>query len=143
MNTGFGCWCYFSAIGSLPVQTVAVCGYLEPLSAVIFSELLLHERLTPPQIVGACLIIGGALFTECVHRRKAKESSCTIKIKCVPRQAARTFLMTTSVPAGDSSTPDRSANFVLAKRDWQSLLHAILAQHAVFLAAARIEGHRP
>ena len=23
VNTGFGCWCYFSAIGSLPVQTVA------------------------------------------------------------------------------------------------------------------------
>ena len=75
VNTGFGCWCYFSAIGSLPVQTVAVCGYLEPLSAVIFSALLLHERLTPPQIVGACLIIGGALFAECVHpRRKAKKA---------------------------------------------------------------------
>ena len=67
LNTGFGCWCYFSAIGFLSVQTVAVCGYLEPLSAVIFSALLLHERLTPPQIIGAALIIGGALFTECVH----------------------------------------------------------------------------
>lgn len=75
VNTGFGCWCYFSAIGSLPVQTVAVCGYLEPLSAVIFSALLLHERLTPPQLIGACLIIGGALFAECVHpRRKAKKA---------------------------------------------------------------------
>lgn len=67
LNTGFGCWCYFSAIGFLSVQTVAVCGYLEPLSAVIFSALLLHERLTPPQIIGAALIIGGALFAECVH----------------------------------------------------------------------------
>ena len=67
VNTGFGCW--------LPVQTVAVCGYLEPLSAVIFSALLLHERLMPPQIVGACLIIGGALFAECVHPRwKAKKA---------------------------------------------------------------------
>ena len=75
LNTGFGCWCYFSSIGSLAVQTVAVCGYLEPLSAVIFSALLLHERLTPPQIVGACLIIGGALFAECVHPRwKAKKA---------------------------------------------------------------------
>ena len=26
VNTGFGCWCYFSAIGSLPVQTVAASG---------------------------------------------------------------------------------------------------------------------
>ena len=79
VNTGFGCWCYFSALGALPVQTVAVCGYLEPLSAVIFSALLLHERLTPLQITGACLIIGGALFAECVHpHRKAQP----------PRQAA-------------------------------------------------------
>lgn len=70
VNTGFGCWCYFSALGALPVQTVAVCGYLEPLSAVIFSALLLHERLTAPQLIGAALIIGGALFAECVHPKR-------------------------------------------------------------------------
>ena len=55
----------------LPVQTVAVCGYLEPLSAVIFSALLLHEQLTEAQIVGAALIIGGALFAECFQPRAA------------------------------------------------------------------------
>ena len=70
VNTGFGCWCYFSALGALSVQTVAVCGYLEPLSAVIFSALLLHERLTAPQLIGAALIIGGALFAECVHPKR-------------------------------------------------------------------------
>ena len=41
VNTGFGCWCYFSSIGSLAVQTVAVCGYLEPLFAVVLSVLKL------------------------------------------------------------------------------------------------------
>ena len=71
VSTGFGCWCYFSAIRMLPVQTVAVCGYLEPLSAVIFSALLLHEQLTEAQIVGAALIIGGALFAECFHPHAA------------------------------------------------------------------------
>ena len=30
-NTGIGCYFYFSSIGNLPVQTVAICGYLEPL----------------------------------------------------------------------------------------------------------------
>lgn len=30
VNTGLGCCWYFSAIGQLPVQTIAVCGYLEP-----------------------------------------------------------------------------------------------------------------
>lgn len=65
LNTGVGCYFYFSSIGKLPVQSVAVCGYLEPLSAVILSVLLLHETLSPVQLIGAALIIGGAVFSEC------------------------------------------------------------------------------
>lgn len=72
VNTGFGCWCYFSAIGALPVQTVAVCGYIEPMSAVVFSALLLREHMTPPQLLGAVLIVGGALFAECVRSEKTQ-----------------------------------------------------------------------
>ena len=64
VNTGVGCYLYFSAIGRLPVQTVAICGYLEPLSAVLLSVLLLHEVMLPWQIVGAALILGGAIFAE-------------------------------------------------------------------------------
>lgn len=67
VNTGVGCWFYFSSIGSLPVQTVAICGYIEPLSAVLFSVILLHETMLPVQIIGAVLIIGGAVFGECFH----------------------------------------------------------------------------
>ena len=37
VNTGIGCYLYFSPLSKLQVQTVAVCGYLEPLSAVIFA----------------------------------------------------------------------------------------------------------
>jgi len=64
INTGIGCYFYFSSIGNLPVQTVAICGYLEPLSAVIFSVLILSESMRPVQIIGAALIIGGAVFGE-------------------------------------------------------------------------------
>ena len=62
MNTGFGCYCYFSSIGSLPVQTVAICGYLEPLSAVVFSVVLLHETMMPLQALGAAAVVGGAIL---------------------------------------------------------------------------------
>ena len=64
LNTGIGCYLYFSSIGNLPVQTVAICGYLEPLSAVIFSVLFLKEKMLPMQIIGAILIMGGAFFGE-------------------------------------------------------------------------------
>lgn len=70
LNTGIGCYCYFSSITDLPVQTVAVLGYLEPLSAVAFSFLFLGETMQPLQIAGAVLIIGGALFGECIPIKK-------------------------------------------------------------------------
>jgi drug/metabolite transporter (DMT)-like permease len=63
-NTGIGCYFYFSSIGNLPVQTVAICGYLEPLSAVVFSVLFLQESMNIGQVVGAALILGGASFGE-------------------------------------------------------------------------------
>ncbi len=64
VNTGVGCYLYFSSIGNLPVQTVAVCGYLEPLSAVLFSVIFLHENMSAIQIAGAVMILGGASFGE-------------------------------------------------------------------------------
>ena len=64
LNTGIGCYFYFSSIGNLPVQTVAICGYLEPLSAVLFSVLLLKEMMSPIQVIGAVMILGGAVFGE-------------------------------------------------------------------------------
>ncbi|MBR2987588.1 MAG: EamA family transporter [Clostridia bacterium] len=64
LNTGIGCYFYFSSIRKLPVQTVAICGYLEPLSAVVFSVIFLNETMLPLQIVGAVLIIGGAILGE-------------------------------------------------------------------------------
>ena len=75
VNTGLGGFLYFSSIGKLPVQTVAICGYLEPLSAVVFSVLLHHEVMLPLQILGAALIIGGALFGECFQSMRKKSGS--------------------------------------------------------------------
>lgn len=68
LNTGIGCYFYFSSIGKLPVQTVAICGYLEPLSAVVFSVIFLKETMLTIQIIGAVLIIGGAILGEIRHK---------------------------------------------------------------------------
>jgi drug/metabolite transporter (DMT)-like permease len=72
-NTGLGCYLYFSSIANIPVQAVAVCGYLEPLSAVVLSAVFLKETMTPMQIAGAVLIIGGAVFAE---MRRFKNAPC-------------------------------------------------------------------
>lgn len=80
LNTGASCYFYFSSIGRLPVQTVAICGYLEPLSAVLLAVVFLGETMLPLQILGAALIIGGALFGECSQLNKRdtveKQSDC-------------------------------------------------------------------
>ena len=67
VNTGIGCYFYFSSIGNIPVQTVAILGYLEPLSALFFSAAFLGEILSLVQLVGAILILGGAAFGELFH----------------------------------------------------------------------------
>ncbi|MBQ4615685.1 MAG: EamA family transporter [Mailhella sp.] len=69
LNTGYACWLYFSSIGKLPVQTVAVCGYVEPLSAVLFSVALLGETMSAWQVLGAVLIFSGAMLGELRHSK--------------------------------------------------------------------------
>jgi drug/metabolite transporter (DMT)-like permease len=78
VNTGIGCYFYFSSIGHLPVQSVAIIGYLEPLSALLFSAVLLGERLGPAQMVGAALILGGAAFGEYFGQRQLRPRIATL-----------------------------------------------------------------
>ncbi len=70
VNTGIGCYLYFSSIARLSAQSVAILGYLEPLSALVFSALFLKEYLSGAQLIGAALILGGAAFGEFFKRRK-------------------------------------------------------------------------
>jgi drug/metabolite transporter (DMT)-like permease len=69
VNTGFGCYLYFSSLGALSALSVAIVGYLEPLSALSFSAIFLHERLSFLQIIGAVLILGSASFGEIFGNR--------------------------------------------------------------------------
>ena len=70
VNTGFGCYLYFSTMQRLPAQTVVITGYLEPLSALLFSALLLGERMTTVQMIGAAMILSGAMYGEWVGMRE-------------------------------------------------------------------------
>lgn len=64
VNTGLAYLLYFSGLQKLPGQSVALLSYLDPLSALFFSALLLHEVMSPVQAAGAVLIIGGAIIGE-------------------------------------------------------------------------------
>ena len=64
VNTGLAYLLYFSGLQRLPAQSVALISYIDPVSALFFSALFLHESMSPLQLVGAVLIIGGAALGE-------------------------------------------------------------------------------
>lgn len=70
VNTGIGCYLYFSKLEKLPVQSVSVLGYIEPLSAVLLSVIILKETMSVMQIIGAVLVLGGAIYAERIVDKK-------------------------------------------------------------------------
>lgn len=73
VHTGFAYALYFGSIRTLPVQSVAVLSYLDPVFALFLSAAVLHEKLTPAGAAGAVLILGSALCSELSFRRRARE----------------------------------------------------------------------
>lgn len=45
----------------LPAKAVALMGYFDPVSALVFSAVFLDERLSTVQFIGAVLVLAGAL----------------------------------------------------------------------------------
>ena len=74
LHTGIGCYIYFSSMQKLLGQTIAIMSY-QTASTLFFSALLLHERLTIFQIIGALLILGGTAFSQLAKAKKTEKPS--------------------------------------------------------------------
>ena len=64
VHTGIAYVLYFGSMDGLRVQSVALLSYIDPVSALLFSALLLREPLGLPGIIGAVMIIGSAIVSE-------------------------------------------------------------------------------
>lgn len=64
IHTGIAYVLYFGSMDGLRAQSIAIFSYIDPVSALLFSALLLGERLSLPGIIGAALIIGSAVISE-------------------------------------------------------------------------------
>lgn len=64
VHTGLAYVLYFAGMKGLPAQSVAILSYVDPVSALVFSALILQERMTLFGLIGAILIIGAALVSE-------------------------------------------------------------------------------
>ena len=64
VHTGLAYTLYFGSMDGLKLQTIAVLSYIDPVSALLFSALLLKEPLSILNLIGAVLIIGSAVVSE-------------------------------------------------------------------------------
>ena len=63
-NTGIADILYFDSIANIPVQSIAILGYLDPVIAVLTSTVILHEKMSLCGVIGTILVLGAALYSE-------------------------------------------------------------------------------
>ena len=70
VHTGFAYVLYFGSMDGLKAQTVAIFSYIDPVSALFFSAVLLREPLTLRCLIGAALILGAAVLSELTPQKQ-------------------------------------------------------------------------
>ena len=64
LHTGIAYALYFGSMAGLRAQTIAIFSYIDPVTALILSALILGEPFTAGGAIGAVLIIGAAIISE-------------------------------------------------------------------------------
>ena len=64
VHTGIAYTLYFGSTDGLKAQTIALFSYIDPVSALFFSMLFLHEPMGAAGMAGAVLILGAAFAAE-------------------------------------------------------------------------------
>ena len=64
VHTGIAYALYFGSMDGLRAQTVALMSYIDPVTAILLSALLLREPMTPLGILGAALVLGSTIVSE-------------------------------------------------------------------------------
>ena len=75
VHSGLAYALYFGNVNKLLAQSVAVLSYIDPVSSLFFSALLLHERLTAFGLLGAVLIFGSALVSELGGKKRRQNTA--------------------------------------------------------------------
>ena len=64
LHTGICYALYFGSMDGLRAQTVALFSYIDPITALVLSAVVLHEKLSVWGMLGAFLILGSAVISE-------------------------------------------------------------------------------
>ena len=72
VHTGIAYALYFGALLNVSAQSAAILSYIDPVTAVVLSAVLLHEPITLPIVIGALLILGSSFLSEIKFVTKLK-----------------------------------------------------------------------
>lgn len=64
IHTGLAYLIYFTSMKEIKGQTIAILSYIDPVTAVFLSAVLLGEAMTYSQIIGGILILGSTFLSE-------------------------------------------------------------------------------
>lgn len=70
VHTGLAYLLYFGSLKKVSAQSAAVFSYIDPVTAIILSSIILSQPITLIQIVGTVLILGSTLLNEILSWRK-------------------------------------------------------------------------
>lgn len=73
-HTGIAYCLYFSAMKDLKAQSIAILGYIDPVSSVVFSIFLLREPFSIYQLIGGVIILASAIIAEKNPKTKTIEN---------------------------------------------------------------------
>lgn len=76
VHTGLAYLLYFGSFEGVSASTAAIMSYIDPLVAIILSAFVLSQPMTPMSILGAILILSGALVSETnftLRKQKTRE----------------------------------------------------------------------
>ena len=77
IQTGVAYCLYFSGMTTLPVQTIAILGYLEPVVSVLCSVIFLREPLGWTGWIGAAMVLAAAAVCELIPERNTANGTGT------------------------------------------------------------------
>ena len=78
VHTGLAYAMWFNAIQHLPAPTISLLSYIDPVSAVFVSAVLLGEPLSPVTAVGCVIVIASMMYSE-VGGRKGQEKAVLLE----------------------------------------------------------------
>lgn len=74
IHTGIAYVLYFGSVQRIPAQTAAVFSYIDPVSSIILSALILSQPMSALQAIGTVLILGATLINELAPMLKSKNN---------------------------------------------------------------------